>query len=146
MNTIVIWYLLEIMTHQGFLFHALVWIGVLVKNLTHWGWVAHICIGNLTIIGSDNCHLENWEQTSVKFIQENAYENVIRKLVAILSQPQCVKDFNFGAIYVMDHWWCTDNQRTTNLSDLFEWMWYQLLLDFIYSISQLIHCIYLFYT
>ena len=22
--------------------------------LTHWGWVTHICIGNLTIIGSDN--------------------------------------------------------------------------------------------
>ena len=21
--------------------------------LTHWGWVTHICIGNLTIIGSD---------------------------------------------------------------------------------------------
>ena len=23
-------------------------------SLTHWGWVTHICIGNLTIIGSDN--------------------------------------------------------------------------------------------
>ena len=22
--------------------------------LTHWGWVMHICVGNLTIIGSDN--------------------------------------------------------------------------------------------
>ena len=22
--------------------------------LTHWGWVTHICVGNLTIIGSDN--------------------------------------------------------------------------------------------
>ena len=23
-------------------------------SLTHWGWVTHICLGNLTIIGSDN--------------------------------------------------------------------------------------------
>ena len=23
-------------------------------SLTHWGWVTHICVGNLTIIGSDN--------------------------------------------------------------------------------------------
>ena len=23
-------------------------------SLTHWGWVMHICVGNLTIIGSDN--------------------------------------------------------------------------------------------
>ena len=23
-------------------------------GLTHWGWVTHICVGNLTIIGSDN--------------------------------------------------------------------------------------------
>ena len=23
-------------------------------ELTHWGWVTHICVGNLTIIGSDN--------------------------------------------------------------------------------------------
>ena len=27
----------------------LVWV-----ELTHWGWVMHICIGNLTVIGSDN--------------------------------------------------------------------------------------------
>ena len=25
-----------------------------VSGLTHWGWVTHICIDNLTIIGSDN--------------------------------------------------------------------------------------------
>ena len=24
------------------------------KPLTHWGWVTHICVGKLTIIGSDN--------------------------------------------------------------------------------------------
>ena len=25
-----------------------------IDNLTHWDWVTHICIGKLTIIGSDN--------------------------------------------------------------------------------------------
>ena len=24
------------------------------RSLTHWGWVTHICVGKLTIIGSDN--------------------------------------------------------------------------------------------
>ena len=24
------------------------------ENLTHWGWVTHICVGNLNTIGSDN--------------------------------------------------------------------------------------------
>ena len=27
---------------------------LLYMYLTHWGWVMHICVGNLTIIGSDN--------------------------------------------------------------------------------------------
>ena len=26
----------------------------IVATLTHWGWVAHICVSKLTIIGSDN--------------------------------------------------------------------------------------------
>ena len=38
----------------------------------------HICVGDLAIIGS-------------VFIQENAYENVVCGMAAILSQPQCVK-------------------------------------------------------
>ena len=44
------------------------------------------------------CYLDPWEQTSVKsyrnlniFIQENACENVVWKMAAILSRPQCVK-------------------------------------------------------
>ena len=75
----------------------------------------HICIGNLTIIGSDNglaptrwqaiiwtndgvlfvpleTNLE-WifNRISYIFIQENAFEKVVCKTAAILSQPQCVK-------------------------------------------------------
>ena len=76
--------------------------------LIHWGRVVHICIGNPTIIASSPSHYLNqcWNivhwtlpnklpgnlnQNSYIFIQENAFENVIRKMAAILSQPQCVK-------------------------------------------------------
>ena len=53
--------------------------GYLYFVLTHWGRVTHICISNLTIIGSNNglfpdrcqaifcCYLDPWKQTSVKF-------------------------------------------------------------------------------
>ena len=81
------------------------------------GRVTHICVSELTIIGSDNrfvawsapshylnqCwYIVNWThgnkfQWNVNrklyiFIQENVFEIVVRELVAILSRPQCVKD------------------------------------------------------
>ena len=85
--------------------------------LTHWGRVTHICVVDLTIIGSDNglspgrrqlSHYLNqcWDtvnwthgnkfqwnlnQNSYIFIQENAFENVVWEMAAILSRPQCVK-------------------------------------------------------
>ena len=77
----------------------------------------HICIGNLTIIGSDNGLLpgrhqviiwtnagelviealgtnfsEIFNQNYNIFSQGNAFENVVRKLEAILSWPQWVND------------------------------------------------------
>ena len=86
------------------------------QHLTHWGWVTLICISKLTIIGSDNgfiawrapshymnqCwNIVNWtirnkfqwnfNQYYNLFIQENACESVCCEMVAILSQPQCVK-------------------------------------------------------
>ena len=79
-------------------------------SLTHWGRMTHICGSKLTIIGSDNglspgrrqaiiltkCwNIANWtprnklqrnlNQNLYIFIQENAFENVIWKLAAILS-------------------------------------------------------------
>ena len=69
------------------------------KALTHWGRVTHICVCKLTIIGSDNglspgrrpaIIWTNAHQNSYIFIHENALENVVRKLAAILSRPQCV--------------------------------------------------------
>ena len=81
--------------------------------LTHWGRVTDICVGNLTIIGSDNglspgrrpaitwtCwNIVNWKpwnklrcnvnRNSYIFIHENPFENVVWKMAAILSRPQC---------------------------------------------------------
>ena len=85
--------------------------------LTHWGRVTHICVGKLTIIGSDyglspetalshylnQCwNIVNWilgnklhrnfNRNSNISIHENALEDVVCELASILSQPQCVKD------------------------------------------------------
>ena len=77
--------------------------------LTHWGWVTHICVGKLIIIiGSDNGLLPVRHQSiiwsnaeilwigpsaSVKYksiykisIRDNAFENVICEMAAILSR------------------------------------------------------------
>ena len=78
------------------------------KPLTHWGRVTHICVSKQTILGSDNGLAPGRHQAiiwtnagillirtlgtrnSYIFIQENVFENVVRKLAAILSRPQCV--------------------------------------------------------
>ena len=88
----------------------------MILNLTHWGRVTHICVGNLTIICSDNGlspdrrQAITWTNVGILligplgtnfsemlieiqhiFIQENAFENVVRKFV-ILSRSQCVNE------------------------------------------------------
>ena len=40
-------------------------LGKLLLSLTHWGWVTHICIGKLTIIGSDNGLLPGQRQAII---------------------------------------------------------------------------------
>ena len=82
--------------------------------ITHWGRVTHICVGNLTSIGSYNGLspgrrqaiiwtnagiFVNWtlgnklrwnfNQNSNIFFQENPFENVVWNIAAILSRPQC---------------------------------------------------------
>ena len=89
----------------------------LCPTLTHWGRVTHICVGNLTIIGPNNClspgrrqaiiwnntgilliapwgtnFSENFNRYSNIFIRENAFENVVCEMASILIRPQCVKD------------------------------------------------------
>ena len=80
----------------------------------HWRWVTHICVSNLTIIGSDNGlspgrrQVIIWTKMNIVYwalvnklqwtlnrnlyisIQGNAFENVAWKMVAILSQPKYV--------------------------------------------------------
>ena len=58
-----------------------VWVKPLV--LTHWGRVTHICIGNLTIIGSDNGLLPGWRQA---IIWTNAGILLIRPLETKFSE------------------------------------------------------------
>ena len=85
--------------------------------LTHWGRLTHICISELTIIGSDNglsprrrqtiiWNNVNWtlrnklqwnfNRNSNIFIQENALEHVVCEMASILSRPQCVNVGNIG--------------------------------------------------
>ena len=93
---------------------------ILLDILTHWGRVTHICVGKLAIIGSDNglspgrlqaiIWTNIWilliESLGTKFreillmhfnwyifIQENVLENVVCKMAAILSRPQCLQVF-----------------------------------------------------
>ena len=58
-----------------------------VTSLTHWGWVAHMCVGKLTTIGSDNGLSPGWRQA---IIWTNAGISLIRtlgiKFIEILSE------------------------------------------------------------
>ena len=95
-------------------------------KLTHWARVMHICVGNLTIIGSDNglstgrCQLRhylnqcwnivhwtlrnklqwNFNRNSNRFIQENAFESVVCEMRAILSWPQYVNEYLWNCFLV----------------------------------------------
>ena len=80
----------------------------LFSMLSYWGRKTYICVGKLTIIGSDNGpYLDqcwnmvnltlgnkfqwNFNRNSNIFIQENAIKNVVCEMAFILSRPQCVK-------------------------------------------------------
>ena len=81
--------------------------------LTHWGRVTHICVGKVTIIGSDNGMSPGrrqaiiWTNTEILLIgplganfselkqlihfhSENAFENIVCEMASISSRPQCV--------------------------------------------------------
>ena len=100
---------------------------------THWGWVTHICVSNLSIIGSDNglitwsasssylnqCwNIVKWtlrnklkwnlNQNSNIFIEENAFESVVCEMSAILSRPQCVK-FVYLWVVLLQYAWLSHN-------------------------------------
>ena len=70
-----------------------------VKLLTHWRQVTRICIGRLTIVShylTQRWNNVDWTLGTIFnpvlfiFIQKNAFQNVVWKMVAILSWPHCV--------------------------------------------------------
>ena len=89
--------------------------GLTIQTLTQWGRVTHICVGNHTIIGSDNGLSPSrrqaiiWINAGILLIgpletnfneilieihifsfNENAFEMVVCEMAAILSRPQRV--------------------------------------------------------
>ena len=111
-------------------------------SLTHRGRVTHLCVSKLNIIGSDNglsplyshylnqCwNIVNWDpgnklqwninQNSWIFIKENPSQNVVWKMAAILSRPQCVNiSLSFLQIsLLMEVKWCKQNQNWLDLRD-----------------------------
>ena len=87
----------------------------LLPHLTPWGRVTHICVGKLTIIGSDNGLSPGWRLAIICtkycnivnltlrnklqwnfnrnwniFIQENVFENIVCEMASIMCRPQCV--------------------------------------------------------
>ena len=52
----------EITQHDNISYHlfAMIW-----NTLIHWGWVTHICVSKLTIIGSDNGLLHDCRQAII---------------------------------------------------------------------------------
>ena len=92
------------------------WSALYRVRLTHWGRVTHICVGNLTIIGSDNGLSPSQRQAVIwinarilligplgkKFseiligiqtfsLKKIAFENVVCKIMSMSSRPQWVK-------------------------------------------------------
>ena len=87
---------------------------MILLSLTHCDRMTHICVGKLTIIGSENglsprrrqaniwtnagsFLIESLEQTSMKYQSEFKYfhwrkcaENVVCEMTSILSRPRCV--------------------------------------------------------
>ena len=71
-----------------------------LKGLTHWGWVMHICINNLIIIGSDNGLLPGrrqaiiWTNAGILLIGPlgtNFSEILIEILKFLLKEKICIK-------------------------------------------------------
>ena len=115
---------------------------MLMLRLTHWGRVTHICVDNLTIIGSDNGLSPGrrqaiiWTNVAILLIEplgtnfsdilieiitfsvkENAFENVVRTLAAILSRPQWV---NVVRSDRATPWWRHDMETLSPLLYLWE--------------------------
>ena len=127
------------------------WVTDWIIILTRWGRVTHTCVSRLNVIGSDNGLSPGWFQAIIWtnigilligplgkqfqwnlnrnlhiFIQKNAFENVVWKMSAILSRPQCVNTSQQPMSYKM--WMlssyivcktCLGYSSTNNISSTF---------------------------
>ena len=101
----------------------------IMSALTHWGQVMHVCISKWTTIGWENGLSPEQHQAIIWtnaeilligplgtnfskilieidayiFIQENAFENVVWEMAAVLFQPRCVNGSSCGS--VSNEWW-----------------------------------------
>ena len=102
-----------------------------IPHLTHWGRVTHICVFNLTIIGSDNGLSPSrrqaiiWTNDGILLIETLATK--FSEMTAILSRPQCVK---FRWTYMKEEivWRkhenmspCTGSRINTNYERIASW-------------------------
>ena len=92
------------------------------SDLIHWGRVTHICVGNLTIIGSDNGlspgrrQAITWTNVGILLIRPIgtnfsemlieihtfSFKKIHLKMVAILSRPQCVNVMKLLGIMLLN--------------------------------------------
>ena len=60
------------------------WISTILR-LTHWSRVTHICVGNLTIIGSDNGFSPGWRQaiiwTNAGILSNGPFSEILAEIV-----------------------------------------------------------------
>ena len=104
--------------NQWWLVYWRIYASLCLNELTHWGRVTHICVGNLTIIGPDNSLSPGrrqpiiWTNAGILLsgpwgtnfseiligiqtfaLKKNAFENGVCEMASILSRPQCVNWF-----------------------------------------------------
>ena len=73
-------------------------VGLTTQDLTHWGWVTHICVNKLTIIGSDNGLSPGRRQA---IIWTNAVISLIRTLGTNFSEIlDEIHSFSFSKMHL----------------------------------------------
>ena len=133
---------------------CLLWVHSLIcvlHLLTHWGWVTHICISKLTIIGSDNGLSPDrlqaiiWTNAGLLLIgplgtnfseilieiltfslKKMRLKSVVCETAAILSQPQCVNAPSYiiscyNRLYYMEVWLHSQNKTIGHQWDPYIW-------------------------
>ena len=110
------------------------WGARISNGLTHWAWVMHVCVGNLTIISSDNGLSPDWRQaiiwtnagmlligTNFNEIVNEIYTFALKKMHLILSSANWrpfylgLNVLNAGSAYILD-----SNSVVTVVTDVLE--------------------------